>query len=144
MQALLTGKKRLNGFTDEWKTYQLGEIFQITSAGVDKKILEDEIKVHLLNYMDIYNNNIINNGTTNFITTASKNKILNCNILKGDVFLTPSSETREDIAHSAVATEDLINTVYSYHIMRLRPKIQINILFSKYMFDNDYFRQQVY
>lgn len=144
MQALLTGKKRLNGFTDEWKTYQLGDIFQITSAGVDKKILEDEIKVHLLNYIDIYNNNIINNGTTNFITTAPKNKILNCNILKGDVFLTPSSETREDIAHSAVATEDLINTVYSYHIMRLRPKIQINILFSKYMFDNDYFRQQVY
>lgn len=113
MQALLTGKKRLQGFTDEWKTYQLEDIFQITSAGVDKKILEDEIKVHLLNYMDIYNNNIINNGTTNFITTAPKNKILNCNILKGDVFLTPSSETREDIAHSAVATEDLINTVYS-------------------------------
>lgn len=29
MQALLTGKKRLNGFTDEWKTTKLGEIFDI-------------------------------------------------------------------------------------------------------------------
>ena len=27
MQALLTGKKRLNGFTDEWKTVKLGEVF---------------------------------------------------------------------------------------------------------------------
>ena len=29
MQALLTGKKRLNCFTDEWKTTKLGEIFDI-------------------------------------------------------------------------------------------------------------------
>lgn len=27
MQALLTGKKRLNGFTDKWKTTKLGEVF---------------------------------------------------------------------------------------------------------------------
>lgn len=27
MQALLTGKKRLQGFTDEWKTTKLGEVF---------------------------------------------------------------------------------------------------------------------
>lgn len=32
MQALLTGKKRLQGFTDEWKTYKLGEV-------VDKEII---------------------------------------------------------------------------------------------------------
>lgn len=32
MQALLTGKKRLNGFTDEWKTVKLGEV-------VDKEII---------------------------------------------------------------------------------------------------------
>lgn len=33
MQALLTGKKRLNGFTDEWKTYQLGDITKMNSGG---------------------------------------------------------------------------------------------------------------
>lgn len=144
MQNLLTGKKRLHGFTDKWKTVKLGDIFKITSAGVDKKILEHEIKINLLNYMDIYNNNLISNKIINFMTSAPKNKILNCNILKGDVFLTPSSETRDDIAHSSVAIEDLQDTVYSYHIVRLRPKEQINLLFSKYMFDNDFFRKQAY
>lgn len=144
MQNLLTGKKRLHGFNDKWKTVKLGDIFKITSAGVDKKILEHEIKINLLNYMDIYNNNLISNKIINFMTSAPKNKILNCNILKGDVFLTPSSETRDDIAHSSVAIEDLQDTVYSYHIVRLRPKEQINLLFSKYMFDNDFFRKQAY
>ena len=33
MQALLTGKKRLNGFTDEWKTTKLGEITNMNSGG---------------------------------------------------------------------------------------------------------------
>ena len=42
MQALLTGKKRLNGFTDEWKTVKLGEIVDIQKGEqVNKTILDD-------------------------------------------------------------------------------------------------------
>ena len=33
MQALLTGKKRLQGFTDEWKTIKLGDITKMNSGG---------------------------------------------------------------------------------------------------------------
>ncbi len=33
MQKLLTGKKRLDGFTDEWKTYKLGEVAKMNSGG---------------------------------------------------------------------------------------------------------------
>lgn len=33
MQNLLTGKKRLHGFTDEWKTTKLGEVTEMNSGG---------------------------------------------------------------------------------------------------------------
>ena len=36
----------------EWK--KLGEIAQISGAGVDKKIKKDEKPIILLNYMDVY------------------------------------------------------------------------------------------
>lgn len=32
MQALLTGKKRLNGFTDEWKTYTINELGEVKTG----------------------------------------------------------------------------------------------------------------
>lgn len=41
MQALLTGKKRLNGYTDEWKTYQLGEVCSITTGRLDANAMEE-------------------------------------------------------------------------------------------------------
>ena len=144
MQNLLTGKKRLDGFNDEWKEVKLGEIGEITSAGVDKKINNNETKIYLLNYMDIYNNNFLNNNTTRYITTATNNKIASCNIKQGDIFITPSSEVPTDIAHTAVAEEDIVDTVYSYHIMRLRPKITISLYYSKYMFETSYFYKQAY
>lgn len=41
MQNLLTGKKRLHGFTDEWKTVKLGEICKITTGKLDANAMEE-------------------------------------------------------------------------------------------------------
>ncbi len=144
MQQFLTGKKRFPGFNDEWKTVKLGEIGNITSAGVDKKHIENEKMVYLLNYMDVYRYNFLNNNTTKYETTASEKKIKQCDIKKGDIFITPSSEIPNDIAHTAVALENIQNTVYSYHIMRIRPKNKIDLYYSKYMFETDKFYKQAY
>jgi type I restriction enzyme S subunit len=40
--------------------------------------------------------------------------------------MTPSSETKDDLAHASVITEDIKNAVYSYHIMRLRKHNEVN------------------
>ena len=53
MQQLLTGKKRLPGFSGEWEVKRLGEIGEFSGAGIDKKINADEEKVRLLNFLDI-------------------------------------------------------------------------------------------
>ena len=55
MQQLLTGKTRLPGFSGAWETKRLGEIGDISGAGVDKKVKPNELPVRLVNYLDVYN-----------------------------------------------------------------------------------------
>ena len=142
MQELLTGKKRLPGFTGDWKNVSLGEIGTITGSGVDKKILPDEQPITLLNYTNVYHQITIARQDLNHQVTASYEKIKNCSVMKGDVFLTPTSETPEDIALSAVALEDMEDVVYSYHVVRLRPKLNHNGAFINYALSTPMFREQ--
>ena len=142
MQELLTGKKRLPGFDKAWEVFLLGDIGTITGSGVDKKILPDEEPITLLNYTNVYHQISIARQDLNHQVTASSEKIKNCYVLKGDVFLTPTSETPEDIALSAVATEDMPDVVYSYHVVRLRPNLNFNGAFVNYALSVPMFREQ--
>ncbi len=144
MQQLLTGKRRLPGFDGKWKTVRLGDIGDISSAGVDKKINKGEEPVRLLNYLDVLNRDFISDEQLSHWVTAPDRKIHNCNILKGDVFFTPSSETRDDIAHSAVATETIPKAAYSYHIIRFRLHENWDLIFRTYAFKTPYFYKQAY
>ena len=144
MQQLLTGKHRLKGYSTPWHEVKLGNIGIISSAGVDKKIVEGEKLVNLLNYMDVYKKDFLYASDTSMTVSAPERQIRNCNLKKGDIFFTPSSETRDDIAHSAVVMEDIVNGVYSYHIVRLRPNTPIDLKFSAYAFKTNYFYKQAF
>lgn len=135
-------EKLLDNQPVEWK--KLGEVCLITSSGVDKKSVEGEEKVRLLNFKDIFNLQHIDNSTPTMIVTASSRKIASCNIKKGDVFITPTSEILEEIGFSAVAIEDVENAVYSYHIMRLRIT-DSNLLpaYLNYLFSSEGVRKQI-
>lgn len=84
--------------------------------------------------MNVYRHENINNSTIKSFQTVSakENQIESCNLKKGDILFTPSSETPDDIGHSVVIFEDLENAVFSYHLMRFRPNIRIDILYSHY------------
>lgn len=121
MQKLLAPK-------EGWRSMSLGEIGEISSAGVDKKIIAGERTVRLLNYMDVYKSMYLYDSTFTHTVTAPEDKVNNCDVKKYDIFFTPTSETQDDIAHSAVAMEDAKNVVYSYHVVRLRPQKKFNSL----------------
>ncbi|AWX69652.1 restriction endonuclease subunit S [[Mycoplasma] anseris] len=126
----------------EWK--KLKDIAYIDGAGVDKKIIPGENKIKLLNYMDVYKNLRITNSVPKMIVSASDSKIKQCNVKYGDIFVTPSSETKEDIFISSVVEEDLKETVYSYHITRIRLK-ELNYTtscFINYLFSDTSFREK--
>lgn len=144
MQQLLTGKKRLPGFSGEWKMRTLGEIGEISSAGVDKKSVDGEEPVRLLNFTDVFKRTFIYSDDLHQWVTAPTIKVQKCNIKKGDVFFTPSSETRNDIAFSAVAAENMQGCCYSYHVVRLRFKEKWDDAFKAFIFSTMSFRKQVY
>jgi type I restriction enzyme S subunit len=134
MQALLTGKKRLPGFTKDWAIKALGEIGEISGSGVDKKIRTGEVSVRLVNYLDVFHKDFIYSADLSHWVTAPNNKLQRCQVLKGDIFFTPSSEMRFDIAISAVAMEDILDATYSYHLVRLRLNEDWELKFRTYIF----------
>ena len=142
MQRLLTGRTRLGGFTTPWQKIKLGEIGTITSAGVDKKINDGEVPVRLLNFVDVFYRDFLYDNELEHWVTAKPVKVAQCSIQKGDIFFTPSSETPTDIALSAVAMEDMPDAVYSYHIVRLRPHIDMDLRYRAYAFKTDEFYKQ--
>lgn len=103
-----------------WSQIRLGDHGIIKTSSVDKVIEDGEDTVSLINYMDVYKNHFIDSNTKLSITSASHREKLSFDIIKGDILFTPSSETPEDIGHSATVLEDLPNTLYSYHLVRYR------------------------
>ncbi|SER30486.1 type I restriction enzyme, S subunit [Nitrosomonas sp. Nm51] len=144
MQQLLTGKKRLPGFSGEWETKTLREIGEIKSAGVDKKIIDGEKPVRLLNFTDVFNRSFIYSHQLNHWVTAPESKISGCDVRIGDVFFTPSSETRDEAGIPAVAAENIDQCCYSYHVVRLRFTEKWDLNFKAYVFTTSQFRRQAY
>lgn len=104
--------------------------------GVDKKTQENGPLFKSVHYMDVYRNSLheIRNSADYLVVSATDTKATDCALFQGDVLLTSSSETPEDIGHSVVVAEDLDNTLMGYHLMRFRPTIPMNLRFSKYLF----------
>lgn len=123
---------------EEWQEKSLGEIGTFQTSSIDKLIKEDEEEVYLVNYMNVYRHENINNETKKYlqVVSAKENQIISSNLKKGDILFTPSSETPDDIGHSVVIFEDLDKCVYSYHLMRFRPIIELDLLYSHYFCNN--------
>ncbi len=118
----------------EWEEKRLGDIGEFKTSSVDKKIVEGQKLIQLVNYMNVYKHENISNASTKDLMTVSANEtqLNSSNLRKGDILFTPSSETPDDIGHSVVIFEDLRDTLYSYHLMRFRPTIKLDILYSHY------------
>lgn len=135
MQKLLQPK-------EGWEHKTLGEIGEITGGGVDKLINEDEVPVRLVNYMDVFRRDLIYSDELTHWVTAPQSKIQKCAVKQGDIFFTPSSEMRFDIAVSAIAMENIPDAAYSYHLVRLRLFEDWDLHFRAYIFKTKYFLSQ--
>lgn len=70
MQALLTGKKRLNGFTDEWKTYKLKELLKECNIrnknNIENNILSVSNKYGFIKQTDFFDKIVASKDTCNY------------------------------------------------------------------------------
>src|SRR5690554_4523362 len=117
-----SGIEWIGEIPSHWEKYRLGVIGKFTSSGIDKKVIDNEPEVKIINYTDIYGNgtSIIDSSIDFMIVTTPQSKIDEHSVKKGDLIFTPSSETKEDIGLSAVVIEDLENTAFSYHVLRFQ------------------------
>jgi type I restriction enzyme, S subunit len=129
-------------WSGKWKKVKLGELGEISSAGVDKKSKHGEVSVRLINYLDVYRRDLIYSNELFHSVTAQPAQAGRCSVRKGDIFFTPSSEVPYDIGHSAVAMEDIPDAVYSYHVVRLRLKENVDLLYRAYAFKSQEFYRQ--
>jgi type I restriction enzyme S subunit len=137
MQELLTGRRRFKGFGGKWRECELGELGQFRTSSVDKKLVEGQKRVRLVNYMDVYNNQRIHGSMPFMEVTAKDSQLQSSSLRRGDILFTPSSETPDDIGHSAVVVDDMDNTLFSYHVMRFRPHDDaLDLDFRAYVFNN--------
>ncbi|ASY11820.1 type I restriction enzyme, S subunit [Candidatus Planktophila dulcis] len=142
IQRILPSNYLRNRLPSGWQLRTLGELGTISGAGVDKVIRTLDSPIKLVNYMDVYKNTFITPSSNFMDTTANRDQIIHCSLLAGDVLFTPTSETPEDIARSAVVSIDLRDTCYSYHLIRFRPKVELDLNYLAYVFLLEDFRQQ--
>lgn len=123
-----------------WEIKRMKSLGEIETSSVDKKTLDNEALIKLVNYTDIYGNTNkeIWNNDNYMIVSANEKQLKSKKLRTGDVLFTPSSETIEDIGVSAVVMEDLNNTLYSYHILRFKFYEILDLKFKKYMLNNDF------
>ncbi len=98
----------------------LATVAEIANNGVDKKSRNGEQKVWLVNFVDVFNNVEIRSSHLTMQATASERQVESCSLEKGDLLITPTSESKDELARAAVVAEPLPNAVYSYHVMRIR------------------------
>ena len=110
-----------NGLPNGWREAALAELGEFSTSSVDKKVSAAEKPVRLVNYMDVYRHDFIDCTLALMQVTATTVEMTRSQVRVGDLLFTPSSETPDDIGHSAVVVEELPRTLHSYHTVRLRP-----------------------
>ena len=139
-----SGVQWIGDIPKDWEVRRLRTLGAFSASGIDKNIVEGEPLVHIINYVDVYNNKKFILGKKDYmIVSAPRAKVIEHQVRVGDMIFTPSSETKEDIGVSAVIIENLPNTAYSYHVLRFRffNEDEVNINYRKYICNNRYVGQ---
>jgi len=129
---------------DDWQVRKLKQLGVFTASGIDKKTIENEVAVRMVNYTDVYGNQNceLNNDRDYMVVSCPHEKKVIHQIKKGDLIFTPSSETTDEIGLSALVNEDLPDTVYSYHVIRLRFTKPVVHRYKKYLCNNNFVLNQ--
>lgn len=110
--------------------YKLDTLYEI-SSGISTKPEQYGNGTPFLSFSTIFNNYFIPDELKELMNTTEKEQEL-YSIKKGDIFLTRTSETLNELAMSCVALKDYPQATFSGFAKRLRP-IQKNITYDKFM-----------
>jgi type I restriction enzyme S subunit len=128
---------------EDWDVYSLSELYEFGS-GLSKSKNDFGFGYPFLSYKDIFDNFFVPEHLGSLANTTKKER-MNCSVKRGDVFLTRTSETADEIGVSCVALRDYPNATFNGFTKRLRPKNKGKIYpeFEGYYFRDKRFRNHV-
>lgn len=113
-----------------------------TSSGLSKPADQFGYGFPFLSYSDIFNNYYIPVELT-MLVNSNENDRAKCSVKRGDVFLTRTSETTDELGLSCVALKDYPNATFNGFAKRLRPITdEIVPEYAAYFFRSSFFRAQ--
>ena len=126
-----------------WVETTLGKVYNF-SSGLSKKRDQFGFGYDFLTFKDVFSNWFLPKKL-NSLANTTKQERYKCSIKRGDVFLTRTSETQEELGMSSVALKDYKDAAFNGFTKRLRPKEGLNISpeFIGYYFRSRYFRATI-
>lgn len=131
------------GVGGEWKEIFLLDLYEIRS-GLSKPAKDFGVGFPFLSFKDVFYNYFVPPKLTQLVQSTDKEQ-LNCSIKKGDIFLTRTSETMNELGMSCVALHDYPTATFNGFSKRLRPKITTQIIpeFVGYFLRSSKFRNEM-
>ena len=104
---------------NEWKKVKLGELYEVHN-GLSKGRQFFGAGFPFLTFSNVFNNWFLPKQLESLVQTTDKERE-SCSIKAGDVFITRTSETMDELGMSSVALRDYPNATYNGFTKRLRP-----------------------
>lgn len=133
MQELLTGKRRLPGFSGKWETRKLGTIGSTYGGLTGKSKADFEAgTARYVTFMSVMKDVRINSATFGKVR-VNENESQN-RVLQGDLIFNGSSETPEEVAMCTLIEVDIENLYLNSFCFgfRIREESEVNGLYLAY------------
>lgn len=125
----------------EWIVKRVSELY-VSSSGLSKSADQFGFGYPFLSYIDIFHNSYAPSELKTLVNSSEKDRE-KCSVKKGDVFLTRTSETTEELGMSCVALKDYPHATFNGFAKRLRPLTdELVPIYTVYFFRSSFFRSQ--
>ena len=126
-----------------WKKESLTEHYDIRS-GLSKPAKDFGSGFPFLSFKNVFYNYFTPTELTELVQSSDKER-LGCSVKRGDVFLTRTSETMNELGMSCVALKNYENATFNGFCKRLRPKESTELVpeYVGYYFRSPQFRNEM-
>lgn len=112
------------------KTYKFSKLYEM-SSGISSKPEQAGHGSPFVSFKTVFNNYFLPDNLGEYMNVSENDKIT-YSVKKGDIFLTRTSESLDELAMSCVADKDYPDTTYSGFLKRLRPT-QNDVTYDRFM-----------
>ena len=144
MQQFLIGKRRLPGFSKEWKAFKMNELGN-TYSGLTGKTKDDFGSGEpFITYMNIYSNPVLNTKNMQLVHIGENERQSIAEY--GDIFFTTSSETPDEVGISSVLLDKSDQNIYLNSFcfgFRMHSLGTLEPRFAAYYFRSSIFRKKM-